>query len=360
MLNYHAALAHFPKITYNRYQRLTAYFFDLKNLWQAEISDLVDAQLEENIANEFLIWREQNPIEKIMENLTKENIKTISINEPDYPTLLKEINDPPHTLFVRGKLPDSSTPAIGVVGTRKFTTYGKLACEEIVTPLAKQGMIIVSGLALGIDGIAHQTTLNNNGITVAVLGGGVNKKTVAPQSHSQLSEQIISSGGAIVSEYPPGFLPTNYSFPARNRIIAGLTLGTLVIEAPETSGALITARAALDYNREVFAIPHPITSPTGAGPNNLIKMGAKLVTQSTDITEFLNLTGLAEIINNKQTLPSSPTEAKILQCISKEPQHIDTIIKASGLDSPTVNSALVLMEMKGKVRNLGGMNYVVR
>ncbi|HSR89332.1 MAG TPA: DNA-processing protein DprA [Candidatus Udaeobacter sp.] len=360
MNNYHAALAHFPKITYSRYQKLAAYFSDLKELWSAELPDLVAAQLEENIANEFLIWREQNSVEKIIERLNKEGIQTISINERDYPPLLKEINDPPHTLFVRGKLPDSSVPALGVVGTRKFSAYGKLACEEIVAPLVKQGMIIVSGLALGIDGIAHQTALNNKGITVAVLGGGVNKKTVAPQTHSQLAEQIIASGGAVISEYPPGFLPTNYSFPARNRIIAGLTLGTLVVEAPETSGALITAKCALDYNREVFAIPHPITSPTGIGPNNLIKMGAKLVTQAADITEFLNLTGLAEIISNKQTLPSSPTEAKILECISKEPQHIDLIIKTSGLDSPIVNSALILMEMKGKVRNLGGMNYVAR
>ncbi len=359
-MNYHTALAHFPKITYNRYQKLAAYFSDLKNLWTAEIHDLIAARLEENIANEFLTWREKNSIEKMMEQLAKEGIETISINEPGYPALLKEINDPPHTLFVRGKLPSSASPALGVVGTRKFTAYGKLACEEIVGSLVSQGIIIVSGLALGIDGIAHQTALDNNGITIAVLGGGINKKTVAPPSHGQLAEQIIAAGGAVISEYPPGFLPTQYSFPARNRIIAGLSLGTLVIEAAKNSGALITAKCALDYNREVFAIPHALTSPTGIGPNNLIKMGAKLVADASDIIESLSLTGLGEIINNKQILPSTPTEAKILDLLSKEPQHIDLLIKASGLDSPTVNSALVLMEMKGKVRNLGGMNYIAR
>jgi DNA processing protein len=359
-MHYHAALAHFPKISYNRYQKMAAYFSDLKNLWDAEINELIQAGIDESIAREFLTWREQNPTEKIMEKLNKENITAISINEPAYPALLKEITDPPYVLFIRGKLPDPRSPTVGVVGTRKFTAYGKLACQEIVAPLAGRGIVIISGLAMGIDGIAHQTTLDNNGITIAILGGGIDKKTVAPAVNRQLAEQIIAAGGAIISEYPPGFLPTQYSFPARNRIIAGISLGTLVIEAPETSGALITARCALDYNREVFAIPHPLTSPTGTGPNNLIKMGAKLITCASDIIESLSLAGLGEIINNKQILPSTPTEAKILQFLSKEPIHIDLIIKTSGLDSPTVNSALVLMEMKGKVRNLGGMNYIAR
>ena len=359
-MHYHAALAHFPKISYNRYQKLAAYFSDLKNLWDAEINELIQAGIDGGIAGEFLAWREKNPVEKIMEQLAKENINTVCLNEPGYPALLKEINDPPYVLFFRGKLPNSGSPALGVVGTRKFTAYGKFACQEITAPLVGQGVIIVSGLALGIDGIAHQTAVDNGGITVAVLGGGVDKKTVAPAYNQQLAEQIIAGGGVLISEYPPGFAPTQYSFPARNRIIAGLSLGTLVIEASETSGALITARCALDYNRDVFAIPHPLNSPTGIGPNNLIKMGAKLITDASDIIESLSLTGLGEIINNKQILPSTPTEAKILSFLSKEPQHIDLIIKTSGLDSPTVNSALILMEMKGKVRNLGGMNYIAR
>ena len=359
-MSYHAALAHFPKISYRRYQKLAAYFSDLKDLWDAEISELVAAGLEENIASEFLAWREKNSLEKLMEKLAKENITTISLNDRAYPALLKEINDPPYVLFVRGQLPNPNSPTLAVVGTRKFTAYGKLACEEIVTPLVGQGVVIVSGLAFGIDAIAHQATIDNGGITIAVLGGGVDNKTIAPTSPLELAKQIIASGGAVISEYPPGFEPTLYTFPARNRIVAGLSLGTLVIEAPLTSGALITAKCALDYNREVFAIPHSLNSPTGIGPNNLIKMGAKLITQSSDIIESLSLTGLGEIINNKQILPSTPTEAKILEFLSKEPQHIDLIIKTSGLDSPTVNSTLVLMEMKGKVRNLGGMNYIVR
>ena len=352
-------MAHFPKISYDRYRRLAAYFFDLKNLWDAEINELINAGLEENIAHEFLSWRETTAIEKIMENLDKENISTVSINEPGYPELLKEINDPPHTLFIRGQIP-AHCPTLGVVGTRRLTAYGKLACEEIVAPLAAQNVAIISGLAFGIDAVAHQTTLNNNGKTVAVLGGGVDKKTVAPGANQFLAEQIIAKGGAVISEYPPGFAPTNYTFPARNRIIAGLSLGTLVIEAPETSGALITAKCALDYNREVFAVPHPLTSPTGIGPNNLIKMGARLVTSAADIMETLNLKDLGIMINNRQTLPATPMEEKILTLLNKEPMHIDLIIKSTGLTSPTVNSALTLMEMKGKVRNMGGMNYIIR
>ncbi len=359
-MSYHAALAHFPKMNYNRYQKLAAYFSDLKNIWDAEINELIQAGIDGAIAAEFLAWREKNSLEKISENLNKQGITTISINNPAYPPLLKEINDPPYTLFIRGKLPNPNSPALGVVGTRKFTAYGKSTCQEIVGPLVGRGVVIVSGLAFGIDAIAHQTTLDNKGVTIAVLGGGVDKKTVAPTSHSGLAEQIIADGGAVISEYPPGFAPTLYTFPARNRIIAGLSLGTLVIEAAENSGALITAKCALDYNRDVFAVPHALTSPTGIGPNNLIKMGAKLVTSASDIIESLSLTGLGEIINNKQILPSTPTEAKILDVLSKEPLHIDLIIKTCGLDSPTVNSTLVLMEMKGKVRNLGGMNYVAR
>jgi DNA processing protein len=295
-MDYHAALAHFPKITYNRYQRLAAYFSDFKNLWDAEIHDLITARLEENIADEFLTWREKNPIDKILERLNKEGISTVSINNPDFPALLREINDPPHTLFFRGKLPNTDSPTLAVVGTRKFTAYGKSACQEIVGPLVKQGIIIVSGLALGIDGIAHQIATDNNSPTIAVLGGGVDKRTVAPTSHRNLAEQIIATGGAVLSEYPPGFEPTIYSFPARNRIIAGLSSGTLVIEAAEKSGALITARCALDYNRDVFAVPHALNSPTGIGPNNLLKMGAKVVTKATDIIESLSLTALGKMV----------------------------------------------------------------
>ena len=358
-MHYSAYLAYFPKITYQRHKRLLSYFLNKKNIADAELDEFTKAGWETSIAAEFISWREQNPIEKYDEELTKQNIKTVSLGETNYPSLLAEINDPPQTLFYRGTLDAESAPALAVVGTRRYTVYGKHVCEKIVGPLAQQGMLIVSGLALGIDGIAHQTTLNNHGKTIAVLGSGIDPTHVYPATHRQLAEKIISSGGAIISEYPPNFAPTQYSFPARNRIIAGLSLGTLVVEAAEASGALITAKCALDYNREVFGIPHAITSTTGAGVNNLIKLGAKVVTTSADITEALNLKNLKDIVSNRQILPSSPAESSILAILSREPKHIDFIIKETGLDSPTINGTLTLMEMKGMIKNVGNMTYVM-
>ncbi len=359
-MNYHAALAHFPKITYSRYKHLVGYFSNLENLWQAELDDLSKAGLGEQIAYEFILWREENPVEKIEEKLAQENIHTVSLNEPYYPKLLAEIADPPHTLFVRGQLPADNIPAVAIVGTRRHTTYAKQITGDIARPLATQGIVIVSGLALGIDGIAHSETLSVGGTTVAVLGSGINSQHIYPASHRHLAERIIDAGGAIISEYPPEFLPTQYSFPARNRIIAGLTLGTVVIEAPAQSGSLITARCALDYNREVFAIPHPITSLAGIGNNNLLKMGAHLVTEAVDITDALNLLNLKQTDANKKPVMASEAESAIWAVLSREPKHVNNIIKESDLDSPIVNSTLVLMEMKGLIKNLGGMNYIRR
>jgi len=357
-VNYQVLLAHFPKITYTRYARLKAYFFNLENLWQAELDDIVKAGLEENIAFEFLTWKDKHPTEKIFENLAKENIETVCLDDSNYPKLLSEITDPPHTLFYRGILPPDEQPSLAVVGTRRLTAYGKMVCEDLVTPLASQGIVIVSGLALGIDGVAHAAAIDAHGITVAVLGTGINRQNVYPEAHKNLSQKIIDCGGAILSEYPPGFGPSQYSFPARNRIIAGLSLGTLVIEAPIKSGALITARCALDYNREVMCVPHAITSLTGVGPNNLIKFGAKMVTEPNDILEALNLQTIKQTIPTDQPTGANETENKILNCLSKEPKNINQIILESSLNSSTVSSTLVLMEIKGLIKNVGGMNYI--
>jgi DNA processing protein len=247
-----------------------------------------------------------------------------------------------------------------VVGTRHHTSYGKQVCEDLVRELAAQHLIIVSGLALGIDGIAHETTLATHGKTIAVLGSGINREGVYPSFHKNLAEKIIDTGGALISEYPPYFLPTHYSFPARNRIIAGLTLGTLVIEAPRESGSLITAKHALDYNREVLSVPHPITSLRGEGCNSLIKLGASLVRSAQDVMEALNLKNVQQLVENRHSIPSSPTEEAIAKILSKEPLHIDAIIKHTRLESHRVNSTLLLMEMKGVVQNIGAMRYVLK
>lgn len=357
-MNYHALLAHFPKITYTRYKKLFNFFSTPQAIWEAEFSDLTKTGIEETIVDEFIQWREKLDTQTILKKLEDERITTVSLGQPGYPTLLAEIADPPHTLFIRGTLPASTTPSIAIVGTRRHTPYGKHIAEEFGTALARHGLVVVSGLALGIDGIVHTAVLATNGVTIAVLGSGLDKAHVYPSFHHPLAERIIAQGGALVSEYPPGFEPTRYSFPARNRIIAGLTLGTLVIEATDDSGALITARCALDYNREVMAIPHPLTSPTGSGNHQLIKQGAVLVTTPQDVIEALHIQEAQAILTNRTILPTSPIEEKILTLLSSEPQHIDSLIKQSGLVSQTVTSTLVLMEMKGYIKNLGAMMYI--
>ncbi len=350
-------LSFFPKITVNRYQQLLAVFSSLEEVWQASAKELKKSKWKEEIITEFVNWRKKINEEKINKILEKEQIKCVFKDNEEYPELLKEIYDPPFCLFVRGEVKKGFN--LGVVGTRKYTPYGKQVTEEIVSQLASQGINIISGLAFGIDGIAHSTAISNHGNTVAVLGSGINKSHIYPAAHRSLSEKIIEAGGAIISEYPPGALPSKFTFPRRNRIIAGMSLGTLVIEAPEKSGALITAECALNDGREVFAIPQNITSPTAAGPNNLIKMGAKVVTTATDILEALNLQDIEKYVTNKEILPDSPTEAKLLEHLSREPAHVDHLTKQSGLSSPEVNATLTMMEMKGKVRNVGNMNYVL-
>ncbi len=351
-----ALLSYFPKITFKRYEALMRQFGNLDSAWNAEFSDFGTHTWEENIIHEFLSWRENVHANEIENILQKENITTVTFTDPKYPPLLKEISDPPICLFVRGDITNIHYP-IAIVGTRKCSQYGRQVTEEIVKDLSLCHMTIISGLALGVDGAAHEATLKYSGRTIAVLGCGVDKNTMYPAAHTQLAEKIIANGGAVISEYPPYTKGTPYSFPRRNRIIAGMSLGTLVTEAQASSGALITAQCALEYNREVFAIPQNITSSTGDGPNNLIKMGARVVTQSQDILDIFGLQKPVEVPN--EMTGTTPEETMVLQALSREPIHIDTLVKQLGLPSATILSTLTILEIKGRVRNLGSMNYIL-
>ncbi len=351
-------LSYFPKNTVKRYQELVAVFENLDNAWKASARELIKIGWEEKLVQEFFAWKNKVNEEKIAKILEHEKIYCLTRDDKQYPANLKELYDPPFCLFVRGELPKDGFN-LAVVGTRKYTTYGKQMTEELVAELTQNGLNIISGLALGIDGIAHETTLKAGGKTMAVLGTGINDAHIYPGAHRDLAKRIINSNGALISEYPPGALPSRFGFPKRNRIIAGLSLGVLVTEAPEESGALITAQCALDLGREIFAIPHSITSPTAKGTNALIKNGAHLINSAKDILEILNLQEIKQFIGNREILPDSPIEAKFLQHLSREPLHVDQIIKLTQLDSPTVNATLTMMEMKGKVRNLGAMMYVL-
>jgi len=350
-------LAHFPRITVKRYRDLVRTFSSLNAAWTANFDELTHLGWDHALVGEFLAWRDTIDEKRITKILTQEQIICITQDDDAYPPLLKEIYDPPFCLFVRGHIPEHSYN-LAVVGTRKANSYGKQLVHDIVTPLVHQGITIVSGLALGIDALAHNAALANNGTTIAVLGSGCNDRHIYPAAHRHLARRIVENGGAVISEYPPGAMPSKFTFPRRNRIIAGMSLGTLVVQAGEKSGALITSTCAMEVGRDVFAIPHPITMDVGAGPNKLLKEGAHLVTSPEDIIETLDLKNIGIYATNKEIIPDTPTEATLLNILTKEPTHIEVLIRESTLTSAEVTSTLTLMEMKGMVRNLGNMMYV--
>lgn len=283
--------------------------------------------------------------------------KIITLKDKDYPILLKEIPDPPDKLYVLGELKEEDKISLSVVGSRKYTPYGERVTREIVVPLAEAGLTIVSGLALGIDSLAHKAALTAKARTVAILGSGIDQ--IYPVQNTKLAKEILAKGGAIISEFPIGTPAFPYNFPKRNRIIAGMTLATLVIEASVDSGSLITARQALEYNRDVFAVPGSIYNQNSFGPNNLIKMGAKTVCSAQDILTELALEVKTKKLSARQILPDTKEERIILQWLNNGPIHIDKIVKVTGLDIKTANSTLIMMEMKGKVRNLGNNTYTI-
>ncbi len=287
------------------------------------------------------------------------DIKKISLQDKNYPAILKEISDPPKEFYIKGEIIPQDKVAIGVVGTRKYSQYGKQVTFDIAGKLAKLEITIVSGLAKGIDTFAHQAALENNGRTIAVLGTSLDKKSFYPSSNYALSEKI-SKQGAVISEYSPGTWGTKFTFPQRNRIISGLSLGVVVVEAPEQSGALITAALALEQNREVFAIPGDIYAKNSQGTNKLIKMGAKSVNNIDDILEELNLSHLIKTPRKKKIKPENKEEEIVLSLLSAQPIHIDEIIKLSKLPVSVVNSTLMILELRDVVKNLGKNNFILK
>lgn len=294
-------------------------------------------------------------IDAIIQRLQRFNISYIVYGDKNYPRLLNEIPDPPGVLYYSGSLKALDNPTLAVVGSRKATSYGAHTTRKLVADLTSAGLTIISGLALGIDGIAHQTALDNNGKTVAILGNGLD--TIYPSSHTRLAQDIISNGGCLISEYSPGTPSYPAHFPIRNRIIAGISLGVVVVEASLQSGSLHTARAALDYNREVFAIPHQLFSQSGEGPNQLISEGATVVLSSESILQALNL----QVPSSKSLRTDdevTPQEQLLLQLLTKQPIHLDDIIVAIGNDAAQVTATLTILELRQRIRNVGGKRYV--
>jgi len=336
--------------------QLENYFGNLADAWQAAPAELKHAGLDSGSIHAITSWQPKISLEAEMEKLERYGVKVLTWHDPDYPSRLKEIYDYPPLLYVRGSLLPEDEWCLAVVGTRRATVYGRQVTEEIVADLSQSKITIVSGLAKGIDSIAHHSALETGGRTIAVFACGLD--IVYPSENANLARSIIQQG-ALISEYPLGTRPRAENFPRRNRIMSGLSLGVLVIEAGETSGAIITAHMALEQNREVFAIPGSILSPVSRGTNHLIQEGAKLVRSYTDILEELNLTAVARQMELKEVIPSSETESLLLRQLSVEPTHIDKVCRNSGLPTSTVSSTLAMMELKGLVKQVGAMNYVL-
>lgn len=328
--------------------------------WTADETSLAHAINSEKTLCALLNARKNTDVSKLHDELDRENIRIISFKEADYPSLLKEMYDYPVVLYVKGSLKSFSThPSIAVVGTRKPTPYGRQATNAIVRELAASGIIIVSGLALGLDSIAHEASIESNGITVGVLGSGIANNAITPSSHLNLAHAIIQKGGAILSEYPPNMQAGKGTFPARNRIIAGLAIGTLVVEAAENSGSLITVRSALEYNREVFAVPGSIFSPASEGTNALLKQGAHPVSCAKDIFDALQFSTQAQTIarSARDTTHLSPEDRTILSALENESLSIDGIARTTRLSVSVIGSRITLLELEGFVQDTGSGIY---
>jgi DNA processing protein len=339
---------------YIRFQKLLQAFGSLANAWQADASTLL--KFVPDLADQFIKIRTAVNPDEIAQKIEDLNSKFVILTDPEYPALLKEIYNPPPVLYYKGTLTKNDEFCLSVVGSRKCSDYGQNATRDIVKGLAQAGITIVSGLALGIDALAHFVALENQARTIGVLGCGID--IMYPATNKQLGERILAEGGTILSEFPPGTPTLKQNFPARNRIISGLSLGVLIVEAAEDSGSLITARHALEQDREVFAVPGNFYNPLSVGPNNLLKMGAHPVTCADDILQTLHLENLSIKKQARAILPDSPAEAKLLPHL-ESPINFDELVQKSQMTPSEVNATLTLMEMKGKIRNLGSATYVI-
>lgn len=351
-----------PGIGAARLKLLMDFFGSAENAWKATRGELEQVGLPKGVLGEFLVQRDNFNVDQYVSNLDKRGIKFITIFDEDYPDRLKNISAAPFVLFYKSQLSPqqinqlTKRKIIGIVGTRKITSYGKEVTAKLTRELVGSGFTIVSGMALGVDGVAHGTSVNCGGVTIAVLGAGVD--IVYPQAHRDLYNRILEYGGVIASEVAPEKTVIRGIFPARNRIISGLSEAVLVTEGAIDSGSLITARAALEQGREVFAVPGPINSAMAEGTNYLLKQGAKLVTDVSDILETLGYqkgNSDVTITNGGGKLPTgdNPEEQKIINFLVKETLNFDELVNKTGILSAKLSSILSVMEIKGKIKNEG-------
>lgn len=339
-----------------RLRALLDYFGDIASAWQADPGDLVQAGLDRRSLANLLAARKSLDLERELKLLEQQRVTVLTWESQDYPRNLHSVHDAPPVLYVLGHLLPEDDWAVAIVGTRQASVYGKEATRRLAGDLARNGVTVVSGLAAGIDAVAHQAALDAGGRTLAVLGSGVD--IIYPEQNRRLA-QSIQAQGALISEYALGVKPERNNFPPRNRIISGLSLGVIVTEAGAQSGALITADFALEQGRDVFSVPGSIFQRTCQGSNRLIQDGAKPVLAVSDVLEELNLAQVVQQAEVRAVVPTTPLEDTVLQLLSGEPAHIDELGRAADLTAATVASTLALLELKGLARQAGGMSYVL-
>ena len=336
-----------------RYRILLKHFKTASEVWSLSRKDL-EKTLGNKLAEQFVSYRLKTNPEELFNKIKNSGIITIFDEDRDYPKLLKQIEGRPAMIFVKGELLPIDQKAVAVVGSRKVTSYGREVTESLVRDLVQVGLTIVSGMARGIDSIAHRAALDAGGRTIAVLGGGLNQ--IYPAENINLAKEIEKSG-AVVSEYLPDVPSIPGNFPARNRIIAGLSLGVVVTEADEKSGSLITAGFAAEQGREVFAVPGPVYSRLTRGPASLIKDGAKLVMNASDVLEELKLDVGFRMSDIREIKGDTKEEQTIINLLGDGPAHIDDIVRRTGWETKKVSTLLSMLELKGKVRSVGNGSY---
>lgn len=355
-LIYWIALSILPEIGPVYSRKLLSMFKTPEGIFKAGIDDLLSIEgIGINRANNIKDFSSWKDVEKQITILEKKAIKTVSVNDASYPEMLREIEDAPIVIYMRGDMYPHDRYAIAIVGSRKPTSYGATVAERISEELASMGFTIVSGMARGIDALSHKGALRAGGRTVAVLGSGLD--VPYPPENKGLMEKIVNAG-CVMSEFLPGTPPDRENFPKRNRVISGLSLGVLVIEATADSGSLITAGYALEQGREVFAVPGNITSSTSEGTNELIKKGAVLTRKAEDVLEELApvLKGFIKA-KEKAKIEVTEEEEKLCNVLSGEPKHIDDISRESKLPASKVLGILLSLELKGVIRQTTGKRF---
>ena len=369
-LKYWLWLTNLPGIGNMKIRALLKQYKTPIQIWQATQKELSQIVFLTKGDMQHLMHKSLSKADAIMQDMCQNNIQAITIQDKHYPSLLKHIYGAPCILYVRGQVEVLRTEMIAVVGSRRASVYGKKVAEKLAYEMAERDITIVSGMARGIDTHVHKGALKAGKKTIAVLGCGVD--IVYPKENDQLMGYIIKSG-AVISEFPPGTSPTPNNFPARNRIISGLSAGTVVVEAGERSGSLITADFALEQGREVFAVPGNIDSPGSEGTNNLIKQGAKLITCTQDILEELPFLKPAHKNkqhksvrhdinygrNNQSDYRMSQEEKQVMPHITSAPIHIDTLCRLTALPVHKLNAILTLLEIQGAITQLPGKRFVL-